>query len=328
MTLPAPIEPRPTGLATHFDNLDETARQLARRRRAPHTLAAYDRDWDYFAKWCTEASLTPFPADPLTVARYIAALHQAGRKPSTIGRYIASISVRHQAFGVPNPAADQNVRDVLSGLRNSSDNRPDKKEPMTTDLLIRMFAGFDPANPTDQRDRAILLVSYAAVLRRSETVGINVEHITVSSEGMAVHIPSSKTDQQHKGADVGVLFGNSETTCPVRAWTTWRITLAAAGFTAGPAFRDVTPKGKIAITRLSDRTVANIVKRRVAVVGLEPADFGGHSSRRGAATAAAKAGASDRAIMRQGRWKSRATVDGYVAAGRLFEDNVSGMLGL
>jgi len=71
------------------------------------------------------------------------------------------------------------------------------------------------------------------------------------------------------------------------------------------------------------------VQRRAEAAGLDPADFAGHSLRSGFATAAARAGASDRAIMRQGRWRSAASLDSYVRAGRLFDrDNPSGQVGL
>ncbi|MEX5712491.1 site-specific integrase [Parafrankia sp. FMc6] len=76
-------------------------------------------------------------------------------------------------------------------------------------------------------------------------------------------------------------------------------------------------------------SVARIVQRRVAAAGLDPADFAGHSLRSGFATAAARAGVTDRSIMRQGRWRSAASLESYVRAGRLFDaDNPSGRVGL
>jgi len=47
------------------------------------------------------------------------------------------------------------------------------------------------------------------------------------------------------------------------------------------------------------------------------------------ATSAAKAGKSDRAIMRQGRWTSRSTVDRYVRDAQLLDsDNAASGIGL
>lgn len=63
--------------------------------------------------------------------------------------------------------------------------------------------------------------------------------------------------------------------------------------------------------------------------GLDPADLSGHSLRSGLVTSAPKAGKNDRAIMRQGRWRSRAMVDRYVRDAKLLDgDNAVSWIGL
>jgi integrase len=111
----------------------------------------------------------------------------------------------------------------------------------------------------------------------------------------------------------------------VQALQEW---LAAAGIAAGPIFRAVDRHGNIAAARLSDRAVANIVKRAAAAAGLDPADYAGHSLRSGMATAAARAGASERAIMDQTRHRSVAMVRRYIRRGLLFADCAASQLGL
>ena len=69
--------------------------------------------------------------------------------------------------------------------------------------------------------------------------------------------------------------------------------------------------------------MARIVRRSVARIGMDPAAFSGHSLRAGLATSASAAGRDDRAIMRQGRWRSRTMVDRYVREGSLFRDNAA-----
>ena len=51
--------------------------------------------------------------------------------------------------------------------------------------------------------------------------------------------------------------------------------------------------------RLTDRSVALIVKAAAFRIGLDPADFGGHSLRAGFITSTADGGASEAAIMEQ-----------------------------
>lgn len=79
---------------------------------------------------------------------------------------------------------------------------------------------------------------------------------------------------------------------------------------------------------MSGRAVAELVKRYAARAGLDPDLFSGHSLRAGFATQAALGGASDREIMRQGRWSNPRTVHGYIRTANPLEDNAVTKLGL
>jgi len=182
-----------------------------------------------------------------------------------------------------------------------------------------------PEGPLGLRDRALLLVGFAAALRRSKLVGLDVEDLGFEQAGMVLTLRRSKTDQEGQGQTVAIPYGRHDSTCPVLAVKVW---LDASGITAGPVFRAVDRHGNIAAARLSDRAVANIVKRAAAAAGLDPADYAGHSLRSGMATAAARAGASERAIMDQTRHRSVAMVRRYIRRGQLFADNAAGRLGL
>lgn len=175
------------------------------------------------------------------------------------------------------------------------------------------------------RDRALLVVGFAGAFRRSELVGLNVEDLRFEPDGLVVTIRASKTDQERAGVDLGLPFGSDPATCPVRSVRAW---LALAGVGEGPVFRSVSRHGNVG-GRLSGRDVARIIKRSVTRVGLDPAMFAGHSLRAGLATSAARAGKSDGAIARQGRWASHAMVHVYVRAGRLLDgDNAASGIGL
>jgi site-specific recombinase XerC len=49
------------------------------------------------------------------------------------------------------------------------------------------------------RDRAMMLLGWAGILRCSEMVGIHWEHIRFSGSGVMINIPRSKTDQAGQG---------------------------------------------------------------------------------------------------------------------------------
>lgn len=306
----------------------ERVADYARAARAESTWRAYDADLRHFDAWC-RAQDPPsgvLPATPRTVAAYLVALADAGYKPSTIRRRMAAISVAHRLAGVDNPIAAPEVTTVWSGVRRSLGVSPNRKTALETELLRRVLEPLADDRPADVRDRALLLVGFAGCLRRSELVGLDVADVTVTADGLVLTVRGSKTDQERAGAEVGLAYGSYRPTCPVRAWVAWR---GAAELDDGPAFRGVTRHGEVRPGRLTAGSVARVVQRRVAAVGLDPAEFGGHSLRSGFATAAARAGAADRSIMRQGRWRSSASLDGYVRAGRLFDrDNPSGAVGL
>ena len=68
-------------------------------------------------------------------------------------------------------------------------------------------------------------------------------------------IRRSKTDQQGDGATIAIARG--DVACPARALREW---LDAAGIETGPIFRPINKAGTVAAGRLTDRSVANIVK--------------------------------------------------------------------
>jgi site-specific recombinase XerD len=78
---------------------------------------------------------------------------------------------------------------------------------------------------------------------------------------------------------------------------------------------------RIIAARLSDRSVADIVKRHAARIGLDPATFAGHSLRSGFLTSAAARGASIFKMMDLSRHKSVDTLRGYVRDAELFRDH-------
>jgi integrase len=70
--------------------------------------------------------------------------------------------------------------------------------------------------------------------------------------------------------------------------------------------------------RLTDQSVALIVKRRAVAIGQDPKLFAGHSLRVGLAASAPAGGATERDIMRQTRHRSVAMVQRYIREGELF----------
>ena len=103
--------------------------------------------------------------------------------------------------------------------------------------------------------------------------------------------------------------------------------MEASGIAGGQAFRSVDRHARIGAS-LSDRAIADMIKKRVEVVGLNPQDFSGHSLRSGLITAAAQAGVPERDIARQSGHKSMPVLRGYIREGSLFTNNAAAKVGL
>lgn len=316
--LPAAVETVRT-----LPDVATAARDYAQASKAPATWKAYRSDWRDFTSWCECHGRQPLPASPETVALYLAALAER-LKPATLQRRIASISQAHQAQGHETPTKSAEVRFTWSGIRRTVGTAQRQADPATIDVLRAMVDALDDERLIGVRDRAMLLLGFAGAFRRSELVSLDVADVTVVAEGLRVTLRRAKNDQEGAGQTVAVPYGSRPDTCPVRAVAAW---LKVAGIEAGPIFRPVTRHGRIGAQRLSDRAVAEVVRRTAERAGLD-GDWSGHSLRSGFATSAGAAGVQERHIARQTRHKSLEVLRRYIRDGDVWRDNAAASVGL
>ena len=298
--------------------LVEAARTFAQESRAQRTRAAYRLAFGQFNAWCEERRLVALPAAPGTVALYLADRASAGRRVATVELDAAGIAAAHRAAGHASPRDHVAVKTILAGIRRSVGVAPRQKRPaLASD--VRTMAGALPEGLQGLRDRALLLLGFSGAFRRSELVSLDVEDLAFGEDGLTVTLKRSKTDQEGEGRSVGIPFGSSPASCPVRTVRAW---IDAAGIREGSLFRAVTGD-TVAPERLSDKAVARLVKRAAEAGGLDPAGFSGHSLRAGLCTSAAKAGKSERAIMKTTGHKTSRMVARYIRDAELFSDNAA-----
>lgn len=319
------LEPLPFNkFGTDLDiALEDEARRYIATSRSASTLRAYASDWRAFLSWCDRHHRTPLPADPATVALFIADMARTS-KASTIQRRLSALSVAHQSAGMPSPTGDIVVRSTWAGIRRTIGVAQVGKEALLTEN-VRAIVEVLPDTLIGNRDRCLLLLGFASALRRSELVALDLADIADTHDGLVITVRRSKSDQAAEGRQIGVPFGANPNTCPVRAYRRW---VNAAALESGPVFRSVRRHGVLGTERLSDRAVALIVKRRAEAIGLPSDGFAGHSLRSGMATSAARAGATEVQIMAQTGHKSLPTLRRYIRRGSLFSDNAAGRLGL
>jgi site-specific recombinase XerD len=303
--------------------LAELIEGYVRASKAENTLRGYESDWRHFCGWCASHGVYSLPANPETVAAYIA--EGAGHlKPGSIQRRLNAIAEAHKVTGLESPTRAAIVRNTLKGIRRMLGTAPAQKAPTLTDD-IRAMVDTTHTGIIGARDRALLLFGFAGAFRRSELVGLDVEDCAFGRDGLTVALRRSKTDQTGEGRTIGIPYGSNPETCPVRNVQSW---IEAAAINSGALFRSLNRHGHIQPRRLSDIDVARIIKKLAERAGLDPGKYAGHSLRAGHATAAAIAGASERSIMRQTGHKSVQMVRRYIRDGSLFRENSAGKLGL
>lgn len=296
----------------------EQARAYVRASRSSRTREAYGGQWAHFSSWCEAHALVALPAKPETVAMYLSARAQDGRKVATLAQALAAISQAHKMAGHESPRGHRVVQEAFKGIRRTHGSAPAQKAPVLNTQLRTMAAGLPDTLP-GTRDRALLLVGFAGAFRRSELVSLDVADLAFTNEGITVLLRRSKTDQEGQGRKVGIPYGQAAATCPVRSMQRW---LELAGLAEGPIFRSVDRHGHTG-DRLGGQDVARIVKRAAAAAGLDPKTFSGHSLRAGLATSAAKAGKAAHSIMKTTGHRSVAMVQKYIRDAEIFTDNAA-----
>ena len=315
-----PVTPQPPAIA----DLAAQAQKFIGQAKAENTRRAYAADWQDFTGWCERHCYQSLPATPQIMVLYLTDLVTTGRKVSTLERRIAAISQAHQYAGQETPTQTAVVRELMKGIRREKGSRQHTVDAILIEDL-RILIEHLPATLKGIRDRALLLIGFAGALRRSELVALDVEDIEVCREGLRVTMRRSKTDQEGEGRIIGIPYGARLATCPVRAYQEWQ---AASGISTGAIFRGIDKGGHLASDRLTDRSVAKIIQHLAHAAGLDTKSFSGHSLRAGHATTAARAGASERTIMRTTGHRSEKMVRRYIREGTLFQDSSAASLGL
>ena len=203
----------------------------------------------------------------------------------------------------------------MRGIRRTFGSAKVRKAPAVAAKMLGMVATA-PVDLAGLRDRALLLLGFAGAFRRSELVALDVADIEETEAGLRVTIQHSKTDQEGQGVTIAIARG--DVACPVKALRGW---LGAASIDAGPLFRPINKAGRVAQARLTDRSVANIVKAYAERAGFDASTFSGHSLRSGFLTSAAAKGASIFKMIDVSRHKSVETLRGYVRDAEMFKDH-------
>jgi len=275
---------------------------------APNTRRSLMTSWKIWAEFALGEGIPIFPPTLAHIERFLLAGIANGRKRATLDQYLFAIDQLFQFAGLDNPMKAKNGRMLWKQLQNDHglDEEQDKKQGLLLEDLERILAVVSGDEPAAVRDRALLLVAYESMTRRSEVAAMKVEKLEFKKDGSgAIKLGKTKTDQSGKGARLPL---TAEAMSHLDAW------LKLANISDGPIWRSVPARwsGKKPLVKpLEAREVARILKRRAQQAGLNPAVFAGHSTRIGAAEDLVADGATDAQVMQAGRWKSSTMVARY-----------------
>jgi integrase len=309
-----------------ISRLEEVA-ATTRAARAANTLRVYRTAWATFTSWCARENRDPYSGS-VTVSEYLRDLASGrieGRvagSTQTVNVAVAGISAAYEDHGVSAPEHDPGFRLFLRGLRREIGSAPRRQAAPITEVEMRAILRVIPTDTlVGIRDRALLLVGWAGCMRRSEIVSLRVEDVREDHGGYVIRLRRSKTDQEGRGAWKVIPRARQRDFCPVHALQAW---LSVSRITNGYLFRGIDANtGLPRLGRMQPDRVADIVKHRVEQAGLDPAKFSGHSLRAGFLTAAARMGASERAMMNQSGHSKSDTLRGYIRDGNIWNDNAA-----
>ncbi len=286
--------------------------------KSKNTHKSYTADWKHFTEWCKVNNRNPLPASAGTLCLYLSDLAET-HKYSTLRRRVSSINMAHKFKKHLPPSQHLEVQALLEGIKRENGTQHEPKMALMLQVLPSLMNKIDTTSLIGIRDKALLLLGFALASRRSELVSINIEDLEVNDFGMDVRIPDTKTKQDE--LIKGVVFTHNEF-CPVKATQQW---IKAGGINSGALFRSIDRHGNVK-NRLSDQSVALILKKYIGELGMDASDFSGHSLRSGLSTSAAMMGMTEISIMKQTGHKSREMVDRYVKAGLRYRNNASSIL--
>jgi hypothetical protein len=174
------------------------------------------------------------------------------------------------------------------------------------DLLDKMVAATDDSL-RGVRDKAILLVAYDSLCRRSELVSLAFEDLTINNQDGSIKLKlrKSKTDPHATGR---WLYLTNDAQEALKKW------IAKSGIDSGKLFRSITSSGKIK-ENLNSAQINRIYKKHAQKLNIDSSivkTISGHSMRIGAAHDLMVSGASIPIIMNRGRWSKTDTVMRYL----------------
>jgi len=308
-------------IITDIKALQEETLLNLQNSKANNTVRAYKSDFNDFGIFCARNGFKSLPSNPKIVSLYLTHLSTKEAKMSTLKRRLVSIGVIHKLKGHYLDTKHPSIIENIMGIKRRKGSIQKAKKPILIKSLKLIIDAIDQQNKQEIkkfRDRSIILIGFSGGFRRNEIVSLDYDDLDFVPEGLKINIKRSKTDQFGEGFTKALPYFDSSQYCPVISLKNW---LNISKITSGPIFRRFLKGSKLSENRLTDQTVAILIKEYLNLAGINSKNYSGHSLRSGFATSAAESGVEERNIMAMTGHKSTEMVRRYIKEANLFKNN-------
>jgi site-specific recombinase XerD len=308
-------------IITDLKALQEETLLNLKSSKSNNTVRAYKSDFSDFGLFCTQNGFKSLPSEPKIVSLYLTHLSTKDVKMSTLKRRLVSIGVIHRLKGYYLDTKHPSIIENVMGIKRRKGSIQRGKKPLLISSLKKTINVIDEYNNEEIkkiRDRSIILIGFSGGFRRNEIVSLDYDDLDFVPEGLKITLKRSKTDQFGEGSLKGLPYFDKPQYCPVVSIQNW---LKISKINSGPLFRRFSKGSKLTEYRLTDQSVALLLKHYLELAGIDNKNYSGHSLRSGFATSAAESGAEERAIMAMTGHKSTEMVRRYIKEANLFKNN-------
>ena len=308
-------------IITDIKALKEETLLNLKSSKANNTIRAYKSDFNDFSLFCIQNGFKSLPSEPKIVSLYLTHLSTKDIKMSTLKRRLVSIGVIHKLKGYYLDTKHPSIIENIMGIKRRKGSVQKGKKPILINNLKNIINVIDEEKKDEIkkiRDRSIILIGFSGGFRRNEIVSLDYDDLDFVPEGLKIRLKRSKTDQFGEGTLKGLPYFNSSQYCPVLSLKKW---IETSNIKSGPLFRRFSKGSKLTDYRLTDQTVALLIKKYLNLAGIDSKNYSGHSLRSGFATTAAESGAEERSIMAMTGHKSTEMVRRYIKEANLFKNN-------
>ena len=308
-------------LVTDIKALKEETLINLKNSKSYNTIRAYKSDYKDFELFCLKNGFKPMPSDSKIVSLYLTYLSTKDVKMSTLKRRLVAIGVIHRLKGHYLDTKHPSIIENIMGIKRRKGSVQKSKKPLLINYLKTIINVIDDIKDDEikrYRDRTIILIGFSGGFRRNEIVSLDFDDLDFVNEGLKINLKKSKTDQFGEGLIKALPYFDNPNYCPVKSLQKW---LNYSKIDNGPVFRRLNKGSKLTENRLTDQTVAILIKKYLQSSGIDSKNYSGHSLRSGFATSAADSGAEERSIMAMTGHKSTEMVRRYIKEANLFKNN-------